>query len=160
MHPTPGRRVLGRIDSRGVAAVEFAMIAPILISLLGAAVDLGRGIQQGIRLETAARVGAQFVTLKPEATMSEISTTVLSALSGVSGVVVSPGSSNVCLCPDSTGAITGTPSAATCSTVCTTGLARFRTITVRASFSPIFPTSQYVPWNALGTISRDVTARI
>jgi Flp pilus assembly protein TadG len=159
MRSTPHRRPFSRIDSRGVAAVEFAMIAPILVALLGAAVDLGRGIQQGIRLETAARVGTQFVTLKPEATQTEVSAAVLSALPGVSGVVVSPGS-NACLCPDSTGAMTGTPSAATCSTVCTTGMARFRTVAVRASFSPIFPTSQYVPWNALGTISRDVTARI
>ena len=35
----------------GVAAVEFAIIAPVLIMLLGGAVDIGTAVDRSIRLE-------------------------------------------------------------------------------------------------------------
>ena len=147
-----------QLDARGVAAVEFALIAPILISLFGAAVDLGRGIERGIKLETAARAGAQYATLKPNDDAG-ILDAVSNSLSGVSGATMSPGIIE-CDCPDANGASSGTPSSSACSNTCANGLARYRTITVRAPFTPIFPTSSYVPWNSLGTISRNVVARL
>lgn len=147
-----------QLGTRGVAAVEFALIAPILISLFGAAVDLGRGIERAIRLETAARAGAQYATLKPQdgaAILSAVNT----ALTGVSGASISVGGI-VCNCPDANGAPSGSTDSSVCGNTCATGMARYRTITITAPFTPIFPTSRYVPWNALGTVSRNVVARL
>jgi Flp pilus assembly protein TadG len=152
------RRRPWRVGRRGVAAVEFAMIAPILIMLFGGAVDLGRGIERGIRLETAARAGAQYAILKPN-DQTGILNAVVTSLTGVSGASVTV-LQIVCNCPDANGAPAGSTSASECSNTCATGLARYRTITVSAPFTPVFPTSNYVPWNRLGTISRNVVARL
>lgn len=48
-----------RLDNRGIAAVEFAVVAPVLLLLLLATFDIGNYMQTSIRLERAARAGAQ-----------------------------------------------------------------------------------------------------
>lgn len=52
-----GARRRGR--DRGVSALEFALTAPILAFVMFFVVDLGNGLQQLIRIEAAARAGAQ-----------------------------------------------------------------------------------------------------
>ncbi len=52
-------------DRRGVSAVEFAMLLPLLITLLLGAFDIGNAFQQAIRLEAAARAGAQAAFSNP-----------------------------------------------------------------------------------------------
>lgn len=48
-----------RIGRRGIAATELAMVAPVLITLMLCVHDLANGFQVSIRLERAARAGAQ-----------------------------------------------------------------------------------------------------
>src|SRR3954468_19227017 len=57
-----------RTDRAGAALVEFALIAPVLISLLGGAVDLGGAIALSLRVENAAHTGAQYATRMPSDT--------------------------------------------------------------------------------------------
>ena len=47
-------------DRRGVAALEMAAVAPILILLLMICVDFGRAISQSIELNHAVKAGAQY----------------------------------------------------------------------------------------------------
>lgn len=47
-------------DNRGVAAVEFAIVAPALLLLMLGCFDIGNYIQTSLRLERAARAGAQY----------------------------------------------------------------------------------------------------
>jgi Flp pilus assembly protein TadG len=54
-------------DRRGVSALEFAAILPFLIVLFLGAFDIGNAFQQGIRLEAAARAGAQAAFANPSA---------------------------------------------------------------------------------------------
>lgn len=58
------KRILRRRD-RGVAALEFALVAPILMFVMVAIADGGNALQQAIRLEAAARAGAQVAFTHP-----------------------------------------------------------------------------------------------
>lgn len=49
-----------RLGRRAVSALEFAIVAPLLVVLMVAASDFGSALQQATRLETAARAGAQY----------------------------------------------------------------------------------------------------
>ena len=149
-------------DRAGVAAVEFALIAPLLITLLGAAVDLGNAIDRSIRLENAARTGAQYATRAPGDTAGAqaAALAVLTAIPGWSDASVTV-SAMACTCLGANGAGTGTPNAGTCGTCPgTSGEARYVTVTATRPFTPIFPTSSFIPFNNLGATSRNVVARM
>lgn len=50
-----------RRRDRGASALEFALVAPLLVFIMLAVADYGNALQQSIRLEAAARSGAQTV---------------------------------------------------------------------------------------------------
>lgn len=52
-------------ERRGVSALEFALLLPVIITVLVGAFDLGNAFQQSIRLEAAARAGAQAAFTSP-----------------------------------------------------------------------------------------------
>lgn len=52
--------MLRKIGCRGVAAAEFALVAPVLILLVLGTFDVATMVQTSIRLERAARAGAQY----------------------------------------------------------------------------------------------------
>lgn len=54
-----------RRRDRGVSALEFALTAPLIAFVMFLVVDLGNGLQQLIRLEAAARAGAQVAFTQP-----------------------------------------------------------------------------------------------
>ena len=47
-------------DRRGVAAVEFALVAPVLIVIAAGLTDMGRAVVQSAALEKGLRVGALY----------------------------------------------------------------------------------------------------
>lgn len=61
------RRALRSVlrDRGGVAALEFVIVMPVLALIMVATADLGNALQQSIRLETAARAGAQYALSYP-----------------------------------------------------------------------------------------------
>lgn len=81
---------------RGAAALEFVLILPILTLIMVVAYDLGSAAQQSIRLETAARAGAQFAFSYPTDTAGT-RRQVLSALTGWQDVTV-PTPTLTCRC--------------------------------------------------------------
>ncbi|MBB5690293.1 pilus assembly protein [Roseomonas alkaliterrae] len=54
-----------RLD-RGASALEFALTAPIVLFITLAVVDFGNALQRTIRLESAARAGAQVAFSQPD----------------------------------------------------------------------------------------------
>jgi Flp pilus assembly protein TadG len=52
-----------RRDRRGVAAVEFALVAPVLAGILLPMADLGIGAYKKMRVQDAAESGAQYALL-------------------------------------------------------------------------------------------------
>lgn len=149
-------RLRGPLGSSGVAAVEFAIIAPVMIALLGGAVDIGIAVDRAIRLENAARTAAQHITRMPTATAAA-ETAGLATLAGAAGATVTVAPA-VCQCPPNGAAIGGAVVA--CTSTCANGMAIYVTVTATQPFTPIFPTSAIIPFNNLGATSSDVVVRL
>jgi Flp pilus assembly protein TadG len=145
-----------RTDRAGAALVEFALIAPVLISLLGGAVDLGGAIALSVRLENAARTGAQYATRMPSDTTGA-RTVAQNTLTGVTGAAVAVGPM-VCTCPAAGSAIGG--ATVDCSSSCATGMAQYITVTATAPFTPVFPASSLLPFDTLTGTTGNVVVRL
>jgi Flp pilus assembly protein TadG len=143
-------------DRSGASMVEFALIAPLLISLLGGATDLGGAIALSLRVENAARTAAQYITRKPSDTAGA-RTVALNTLSGVSGASVVVGAM-VCQCPPAGSATGG--AVVNCTSTCATGMEQFFTVTATAPFSPIFPTSRLLPFDTITGTTGNVVVRL
>ena len=61
-----------RLRERGAAAVEFALILPILLILVGGVIDFGRLYYTQIQLANAARDGVRLAALGTTYTTSQI----------------------------------------------------------------------------------------
>lgn len=53
-------------DRHGIAAVEFALVAPILVILMLGTYDLGNAAQQQIALQAAVQVGGAYAVHLPD----------------------------------------------------------------------------------------------
>lgn len=74
-------------DRKGAAAMEFGLVAPILITTILAVVDIGGALQQNIRLEAAARSALGYAHVYSTDT-NGIRNIVNNALTGWSNVTV------------------------------------------------------------------------
>ena len=95
-------RILHRVrDQRGAAAIEMAIVLPILILLVFGIVEFSIYFNRLQGLQAAAREGARVAAL-PQSTQSNIKAKVTSSLSGVLPttqspvITVSPSSGNPC----------------------------------------------------------------
>lgn len=131
-----GRFLARRLrERRGVSAVEFALLLPVLITVFMGAFDLGNAFQQSIRLEAAARAGAQAAFYDPAPSrMAEIENLVRANLSGWNDVTVN---ANVTLFRCDNGSDSPTETS-TCSTP------KVVSITVTKPFTYLGPLTQYV----------------
>lgn len=144
---------------RATAAVEFGLIAPLLIILLSAAMDLGNAFQQSVRLAAAVRSGA-LTAATSGTTSSAISAAVTGALAGWTNVTVTV-DAQTCQCLDAaTGQGTGATSAAICGTTCAGGMAKYYGIHATRPFTPVFPGSRWVTFNRITQVRADVVARV
>jgi Flp pilus assembly protein TadG len=138
------RRALPRkagIGTRGTVAVEFALVAPVIILIAAGVVDFGLLEINNAALLGATRIGAQYALLHPADTAGiqrviEASTELSLPLS------VSSSSALTCECADG--------SSIDCSRACaTTGLPGpnrvFVTVSASQAFTPL------VPWPGLPT---------
>jgi Flp pilus assembly protein TadG len=66
MHTTDRRNGSDRTGERGAAAVEFALVAPLLVLLICGIIDLGRAYATLNQLAAAAREGARVAAVLPD----------------------------------------------------------------------------------------------
>lgn len=97
-------------DDRGVAALEFAFIAPLLLALLIAGVELGLAIRSKLMVQEAAAAGAQYAIQGFNATAIA---TAVQSVNSAAGVQASPTPAEFYACPATAG-LTRTTSSATC----------------------------------------------
>jgi Flp pilus assembly protein TadG len=99
-----GRRTRNRHrDQRGAAALEFALIVPILVMVVFGIVDFGWAMNRDTLVNNAAREGAREGSLNPDQTA--IATVVRNSLSSVEAVGTTPSKITVtvtCRKPDDT----------------------------------------------------------
>jgi Flp pilus assembly protein TadG len=77
-NPTPARRKPSRRG--GAAAVEFAIVAPVLFAVVLGIIEIGRGLMVIHLLNSAARAGCRAGVIEGKAT-SDINTAVTNVLS-------------------------------------------------------------------------------
>jgi Flp pilus assembly protein TadG len=86
-----------RRDRRGVAALEFAVIGLVMVTVMLAAWDFGNAAQEQIALQQAVRAGAAYVQNYPAATKGDIQTAVTNAVTN-EGLTLSGAPSVTCSC--------------------------------------------------------------
>jgi Flp pilus assembly protein TadG len=86
----PVKRLVRRVssllrDRRGVAAVEFAFIAPVLLSLYFVTMEVSQGIETNKKVGRIASMVADLVTQQPE-----VSTSNLDAIMRIGAAIIQP----------------------------------------------------------------------
>ncbi len=118
----------------GTAAIEFAMIGSVLVTLLLAGVDLGMAFYSDMQVQTSAQSGAEYAVLHGFNSGS-ITSAVTNATSA-SGISASPAPSQFCGC------VSGTAiNATTCGSVCADGMTAgtYVTVTATRSYTTLIP---------------------
>src|SRR5580765_4241220 len=98
------RRFIGCPD--GSEALEFAVIAPMMVIAIVGTVDLGVGLYQNMQVQNAAQAGAVYAATH-SFSAANISTVVASATKS-SSVAASPAPAQFCGCASNAGVATNT----------------------------------------------------
>ncbi|HWE74049.1 MAG TPA: TadE/TadG family type IV pilus assembly protein [Stellaceae bacterium] len=114
-------------QTKGVTALEFALIAPFLCTFIVGIVDLSFGFQSQMAVTQAAQTGSYAAMLNGFNT-STISSAVANS-TGTSGITASPAPTQSCGCPSGT-AVTAGP----CGSTCPDGQSSGTYITVNAQY--------------------------
>ena len=125
------------LGGRGVAAVEFALVVPLVLLLFGGATDLGLAVWTRGILAGAVSQGAYYAFLSgPTVSPSAISTMVqnVTTLSGVSASATTP--ATYCA-SGSPATLTATPASDTCADGTKPGT--YTTITASYTMTPMLP---------------------
>ncbi len=101
-------------DRRGVAAMEFAVLVPVLVLVALCTADLGLAIYSEMQVQNSAEAGVGYAFLHGY-NATAISSAITSA-GQVSGLTASPSPSEFCGCPGSSGVVS-----ATCGSTCSNG---------------------------------------
>ena len=129
------RRFLGRSEMgiEGVAAIEFAIFAPVLIFMMLCVLDLGIGIYRKMQVQNAAQAGAEYAMVHGF-TAALVSSAALSTTS-FSGISASPSPIQFCGCASSTG-VTSIACNSTCSGGSTPGT--YITVSTQGTYNTLF----------------------
>ncbi len=110
----------------GTAAIEFAIVAPVLVLIMAAAIELGLAVRDANRAQQAAAAGADYASghgWDP----AGISAAVTSG-SNAPGLTASPAPALFCGCPQASGV-----ASATCGGLCPDGTSVRQYVRVSAS---------------------------
>ncbi len=161
--PTRGRTRRLPGARRGIAALEFALVVPVILAMFGGCAQIGLGVWARGALANAVSQGAYYAyvtgaTVQPSAITSVVQTA--STLSGVSATATQPTS----YCASTSGgtvslttapAATGTPPVSTCPDGTTAGTYT----TVGASYTTVSILPAFTGLGAT-TIKESVTVRL
>lgn len=131
-----------------MAAVEFALIAPLLVLILVAVVEIGLAVRQQMQVQDAASAGARYAAQNGW-NATAITAAVTSAKPDA-GIAASPAPVRFCGCPSATGV-----AAATCGDFCADGSSARSYVQVSASVarSSILPSSLPLPDTMVDTVT-------
>ncbi len=121
----------------GTAAVEFAIVLPVLLLLLGGLVDYGLLIWSKARLAASVAQGAQYAFVTGYKVTQAAITSVVQGSSGLTGVAVTI-NGPACYC------LSGAPATLTpqvCTTACADGASQNSYVLLSASYTytPLLP---------------------
>ena len=127
---------LGRLvrQAGGNAAIEMALIAPVLVLLLVGIADFGMAVYRKMQVQHAAQAGAEYAMV--HGFSSAAITNSIAAATAMTGITASPAPAQSCGCVSGT-----TVTTATCGTNCATGAAAgtYVTVSTQGSYTTIIP---------------------
>lgn len=132
----PFARLLG--EDRGVSAIEFAFVAPVIAILIIGIIDFGMGLWREMEVANAAGAGAAYAAAKGwNSTTGGIDSAVTSATSLAPVTVALNDWSNWCGCPSTGSGVTS----ATCGADCSDGslAGHYVIVSASAQYSTILP---------------------
>jgi len=94
-----------RREKQGVAAIEFAVIVPMLLIMSVGLADLGMGLYDDMQTQNAAQAGADYALIHLTAWNKDAIKTAIKNASSLSGISASPDPYSFCGCPG-TGGVT------------------------------------------------------
>lgn len=133
-------------DDRGASIIELALVAPVIASLLIGMVDLSRAYSYKLKLEQAAQRAIEKVQAYQTSTSTY--TTLQSEAAAAAGVPTNNVTIDYWLECDGT-------RASNYESVCTSGqtYARWVTVSVQGTFTPMFRSKYYPRANSDGTFT-------
>jgi Flp pilus assembly protein TadG len=127
-------------DNKGVAAIEFGVLMPVLVLMAVAAIDLGMGFYRKMQVEYAAQAGAQWA-VRNGFDLNGITGAETAATS--SSVATTPAPVQFCGCPTGSGIST-----TSCGVSCSGGVraGTYTTVSAQMTYNTIinyglFPSS-------------------
>ncbi len=122
-----------RRDWRGIAAVEFALVAPFLIATAVGLTDIGFGLYRAMQVDDAAHAGMRYALVH-----GYDATAISAQVAAVEGfaITASPPPERYCGCPSSSGV-----DQASCDTFCPDGSTTGTYVSVTASATYVPPIS-------------------
>ncbi len=182
------RRKIGslRANSSGMAAVEFAVLAPVVFGILAATADIGTILYTRIQVDGAINAAANYALVNASNVSAAGASSLATSLSGYifsslpgtdggasvtvnngsshqsgSGATTAGGSGNAdsCYCPTGSGASLSWGSSVTCGSACPNGGfgGKFVILTATKPFSPMFSNWGIV---TAGAISSSVIVQV
>ncbi len=136
-------KAYGRLcgDQRGVSAIEFAFVAPIMLMLMLGAYDLGNAVQQQIDLQEAVRSGGAYA-MNHSTDVSGIQTVVTNSLPS-GWILTNPGgvAAVACSCLNtSTGDVTNLAGCTTTNfDTCASGSGLLVSVTATMAYTALTP---------------------
>jgi Flp pilus assembly protein TadG len=148
-----------RLAVAGVAAIELAMVSPLLATGVLGAGELGISILRETQVQFAAQAGITYVTANGF-NSTKMSTAITNATNYTS-ITATPAPSQFCGCASATGVtvVSTCTTTCTCTSTCSSGFTAgtYVTSSAKALFSPIIPN----PWQASTvTLAYQATVRI
>jgi Flp pilus assembly protein TadG len=141
-----------RYQTDGAAAIEFAIIGPMLIAIMVPLIDLGLGFYQKMQVEDAAQAGAQYAMA--HGWNSAAIQNAVSVATALSTITASPAPAQSCGCPSGSSVTT-----VDCGAKCDSGRLAGTYVTVSAQ--AVYTT--LIPYPGIGnsvTLAAQSTARI
>lgn len=118
----------GILANSGSAAIEFALVLPVLLTLLAGLVEIGFAVREAMQVQDAAEAGAAYA-IKYGWNSAAISAAVVNA-TGATGITASPAPIQFCGCPGAAGVTT-----VLCTATCTGGVTPGTYVRVSAAIS-------------------------
>lgn len=118
-------------DPRGTAAIEFALLSPLLLILLTGVIEIGMAGYQAMQVQASVEAGALYAAKNGASDLSAISQAIVGA-TGTAGITASPAPVSYCGCPNATGVVSQN---ADCTTACPDGTAPGQYVRVSAAIA-------------------------
>ena len=118
-------------SQRGNAAIEFALLGPLLLILLTGVVEIGMAGYQAMQVQAAVEAGALYAAQNGAGNLPAISQAVVNA-TGTTGITASPAPVVFCGCPTTAGVVSQNSN---CATACSSGAAPGQYVQVNAALA-------------------------